>query len=145
MKKFNVIDINIAVLLAVAVCAGFILTGGEAEDGATKLITVEIQEKWEGFSENVVIGDKATDKIEKTELGVVTAVEVKPSERNTYDRDTGGIVHAVLPTYENVYVTIETDADTEVEVGKLVSVITKHFSGAGYVVDVKYSEGGDSE
>lgn len=143
MKKFNVIDIIIVVALVAAVCAGFILTGGsDGADGATKLITLEIPEKREGFSENVVIGDKAIDKVEKNELGVVTAVEVKPCEKNSYDRDNGGIVKTAIPMRENIYVTIETDADTEIEVGKSLSVITKHFSGAGYVVGVEYFEGG---
>ncbi len=143
MKKFNVIDIIIVVALVAAVCAGFLLTGGsDVADDATKLITVEIPEKREGFSENVVIGDKAIDKVEKNELGVVTAVEVKPCEKNSYDRDNGGIVKTAIPMRENVYVTIETDADTEIEVGKSLSVITKHFSGAGYVVGVECFEGG---
>lgn len=142
MKKFNVIDIIIVVALIAAICAGFLVAGGgESEDNAIKLITLEIPEKTEGFSENVVIGDKVTDKVEKNVLGVVTAVEVKPCEKNSYDRDNGGIVHTAIPMRENVYVTIETDADTEIEVGKSLSVITKHFAGAGYVVGVEY-EGG---
>ncbi len=142
MKKFNVIDIIIVIALIAAICAGFLVTGGgDANDGATKLITLEIPEKNEGFSENVVIGDKATDKVEKNVIGVVTAVEVKPCEKNSYDQDNGGIVHAFIPMRENVYVTIEADADTEIEVGKALSVITKHFAGAGYVVGVEY-EGG---
>lgn len=143
MKKFNVIDIIIVVVLLGAVCAGFLLGGGsKADDGKTKLITLEIPEKREGFSENVVIGDKATDKVEKKEIGIVTAVEVKPCEKNSYDRDNGGIVKTAIPMRENVYVTIETDADTEIEVGKSLSIITKHFAGAGYVVGIEYPDGG---
>lgn len=145
MKKFNVIDIIIVVVLIAAVCAGFIISGGKNKTDATKVITVEIAEKREGFSENIVIGDKVTDKIEKKELGVITGFEVKPCEKNSYDRVSGKTFIAVVPKRENIYVSIKADANAEIEVGKSVSVISKHFAGAGYVVGVEYNEGGEEE
>lgn len=143
-KKFNIIDILIVALVLIAVVGVALLkSGGTAvEESGKKLVTLEITEKHIGFSENVVIGDKVTEKVHKKQIGTVVGVEVASCEKNSYDRITGKPTVTIIPERENVYVTMEVAEDTEAYVGKVLSVITKHFAGSGYVTEVKDAEGG---
>lgn len=141
-KKFNAIDIIIAAVIIAAIAVCVILTGisgnsGTETDTGKKLVTLEIAEKHIGFGENVVIGDRVTEKVEKKQIGKVVGVEVKPCEKNSYDRATGKATVTVIPERENVYVKMELDQNAEVAVGKQLSIITKHFAGYGYVTEIK--------
>ena len=141
-KKFNAIDIIIALVIIAAVAACVVLSRASGRsDGnnssGKRLVTLEITEKHIGFGENVVIGDRVTEKVEKKQIGTVVGVEVKPCEKNSYDRETGEPTVTVIPERENVYVQMELDEDSGVAVGKLLSIITKHFAGYGYVIEVK--------
>lgn len=142
MKKINIIDILIIVVIVAGIAAvGLIKSSGTGTAAdAKKLVTLEITEKHEGFSENVVIGDTVTEKVEKNQIGVVVGVEATPCERNSYDRQTGEATVITIPERENVYVTMEVDADAEVAVGKTLSIITKHFTGSGYVTEITDAE-----
>ena len=138
-KRFNIIDVLIIILVLIAVAGvGIMRYAGKTSDAdeAKKQVTLEITEKFVGFSENVVIGDKVTEKVDNKQIGTVTGVRTIPAEKNSYDRETGEAVVTLIPERETVYVTIETDKDEEVAVGKLLSVVTKHFSGSGYVTEV---------
>lgn len=140
MKKFNIIDALIVVAIVAVIGGVFVLKniGGTTEEViGEKLVTLEILEKHEGFSENVVIGDKVIEKVEKKMLGTVESVSKKPSEKNSYDRVTGAAKTIIIPEREDVYVTIRADKNAEVAVGKQLSVITKHFTGHGYVTKVE--------
>ena len=139
-RKFNAIDIIIAavIIAAVAVCVVMSKSQVSSEaDVGKKIVTLEITEKHIGFGENVVVGDKVTEKVEKKQIGTVTGVEVKPCEKNSYDRVTGEPTVTVIPERENVYVTMELDSNAEVAVGKMLSIITKHFTGFGYVTEIQ--------
>ncbi len=143
MKKINIIDIIIVLVIVAAVAAAMLM---KIDDSTAivaqgkKIVVLELTEKHVGFSENVIIGDKVTEKVEKKEIGTVTGVETKPCERNSYNYITGKAVVADIPERENVYVTIGVDKSANVAVGKQLSVITKHFSGSGYVVGVSDAE-----
>ena len=141
MKKFNIIDALIIIAVVAVIGGVFALknTGGTTTEEVIgeKLVTLEILEKHEGFSENVVIGDKVIEKVEKKMLGTVESVSKKPSEKNSYDRVTGAPKTIIIPEREDVYVTIRADKNAEVAVGKQLSVITKHFAGHGYVTKVE--------
>lgn len=140
MKKFNILDILI-VLVLVCVVAGlmFFNKGGEVEVEEKKVVaTLEINEKPEGFHKNVVIGDAVTDKVKKSIIGTVTGVEAKECTMNGYNAKTGESVISSLPGKENVYVTMELSASSGAKVGEKMSIITKHFAGWGYIVDLEY-------
>ena len=142
-KKFNIIDILIAAAVVAVAVVGVFAGGGKQSDNtetAKKLVTLEITEKHIGFGENVTAGDKVTEKVDKKQIGEVIGAEVKPCEKNSYDRITGAPTVAVIPERENVYVTMRIDNDANVAVGKQLSIITKHFSGHGYVTEVRPEE-----
>lgn len=139
MKKFNIIDALIIIVIIAVIGGVFLLknSGNPAEKTVgEKLVTFEILEKFEGFSENVTVGDKVIEKVEKKPLGTVESVYKKPSEKNSYDRKTGEAKTVVIPEREDVYVTIRMPKDAEVAVGKQLSVLTKHFAGFGYVTEI---------
>lgn len=137
MKKLNVIDVIIlAVVIAAIAGVALLKTHSGKSEQTTKTVVLELMEKHEGFSENVVVGDKVIEKVKKTQIGEVTGVEVLPSEKNSYDRRTGEPMVINIPEREDVYVTMEISGDAEVYVGKTLSVVTKHFSGSGYVMAV---------
>ncbi len=139
MKKFNVLDIIIVLFLCV-VLAGllFINKGGEVEIEEAKVnVVLEITEKPEGFYKNVVIGDTVTDKVTKAQIGVVTGVTSDKCTLWGYNAVTGEGVESTLPGYENVYVEMELLKSSGAAVGDKLSIITKHFAGWGYVVELE--------
>ncbi|MBS7297589.1 MAG: DUF4330 family protein [Eubacteriales bacterium] len=139
MKKFNVIDaiILLVIVVAVALVGTVKLSGvGAGTEADTKIITLELAEKREDFAENVIVGDKVSDKIMNTVIGEVVDVKTRPCEKNGYNQETGAAVLVKVPERVDVFVTMEVDADAEIYVGKSLSVRTKHFAGSGYVVDV---------
>lgn len=138
MKKVNIIDIIILAVIVLAIAAVVVLKsdGGLDSEQSFKTVTLELAEKFEGFSENVVVGDAVTEKVKKVKIGTVTGVEAKPAEKNSYDRKTGEPTVVNIPECEDVYVTMKIDSEAEVYVGKQLSVITKHFTGSGFVVAV---------
>ncbi|MEE0943881.1 MAG: DUF4330 family protein [Clostridia bacterium] len=138
MKKFNIIDVIIVAVIILAVAAAVVLKSGGGSDMEknTKTVTLELVEKRVGFSKNVIVGDKVTEKVKKVQIGKITGVEARPAEKNSYDRITGEAAIINIPEREDVYVTMEIDGSAEVYVGKQLSVITKHFSGSGFVVAV---------
>ena len=143
-KKFNIIDVIIIAVIVVALAAVVVIKGkrpaAEETFSDKKIVTLEILEKRVGFSENVTIGDKVTEKVEKKQIGKVIGVSARPSEKNSFDRKSGEATVAKIPEREDVYVTMELDASAEVAVGKQLSIVTKNFSGHGYVTEI--TEGG---
>ncbi len=138
MKKLNIIDVIIVVVIIAGIAAvGLLKTGGDVAEDSTKRVTVELSEKREGFSENVVIGDSVIEKVKKERIGKVVGVEVKPCIKNSYDRLTGAAKLVTIPEREDVYVTIEVSAAADVAIGKHLSIITKHFTGAGYITEME--------
>ena len=106
MKRFNIIDVIIVVVILLAVAAAVVLKSGNGMEGElnTKTVTLELAEKRVGFSENVVVGDKVTEKVKKVQIGKVTGVEARPAEKNSYDRTTGEGTVINIPEREDVYV-----------------------------------------
>lgn len=138
MKRFNIIDVIVVAVIVAVIAAVAILKSADASntEQSTKTVVLELSEKREGFSLNVVPGDRVTEKVKKVQIGTITEVEARPTEKNSYDRETGKAKVITIPEREDVYVTMEVDGSAEVYVGKQLSVITKHFSGSGYVVAV---------
>ena len=145
MKKFNIIDIIILLLIVCAICGiGFVKQKkGSVDDIQQKyIVTLEIKEKNIGFSKNVVAGDVVIEKEKKVELGEVVDAYAKKCEVSSYDRNTGEPKISIVPGKEDVYVTMKLNKNDVIGVGKLLSVVTKHFAGHGYIVKVeKISEG----
>lgn len=138
MKRFNIIDVIVVVLMVAVIAAVAMLKSGNTSntEQSTKTVVLELAERKEGFSLNVVPGDRVTEKVKKVQIGTITDVEARPAEKNSYDRETGKAKAITIPEREDVYVTMQVDGLAEVYVGKQLSVITKHFSGSGYVVSV---------
>lgn len=143
MKKFNAIDVIIllVIIAAVALAGAVKLTGvSTREEKDTKIVTLELVEKREDFAANIIVGDKVTDKIMNTVIGEVVGVETRPCEKNGYNQETGEPIVIKVPERVDVFVSMEVDVDEEIYVGKSLSVLTKHFTGSGYVVDVAENE-----
>ncbi len=141
MKRFNIIDAVIVVVILAGIAAvGFLKFNGGSTEASKMLVTLELTEKYEGFSENVVIGDSVTEKVQNVQIGKVVGVEAKPCKKNSYDRVTGAPIEITVPEREDVYITMEVDQTQDVAVGKNLSVITKHFAGAGYVTGLEAAE-----
>lgn len=140
MKRFNIIDVIILLLIVCAICGiGFVKQKkGSVDDIQQKyIVTLEIKEKNIGFSKNVVAGDVVIEKEKKNELGTITGVYSKPAETSSYDRITGEAKTVTIPEREDVYVIMELNKNDAFGVGKKLSIVTKHFSGYGYVVGVE--------
>lgn len=139
-KRFNVIDILIIAVAVLAIAAVFFGTRRNAPDETQEgvvLVTMEIAETHEGLWRSVTVGDKVTEKVEKKEIGKISAVSVKPAQKASYDRRTGEPEIITLPEREDIYITMELDKGADVAVGKPLSIVTKHFAGHGYVTRIE--------
>ncbi|MBQ6893020.1 MAG: hypothetical protein IJN48_02335 [Clostridia bacterium] len=141
MKKINVVDLLIVLVLiaAVAVVAALGFSEKTVEEDKY-IITLELMEKRAGFSENVIVGDTVVERVQHLEIGVITDVYAIPCERTTYDRVTGEPLTVTIPEREDIYITMEIEDASTISVGKVLSIITKHFTGSGYVIGKEKAE-----
>lgn len=142
-KKFNLLDALIIVLVIVII-GGFVLYKTVLKRDSEKVqyayITIEITEMPVGFSENIVIGDTVTEKVQNEKIGTVTDFYTTECTKYAYNNEKGVGQFSVVPDMETEYVTVRVQKDADIAVGKMMSIYTKHFAGYGYTVDLRYEE-----
>lgn len=144
-KKFNIIDVLIiaVLILAAAGVALFKISGLISKDKNeedTKVIIFEMQERYEGFAEQIKVDEEVMELVDHDKLGTIEKVWKKPCVRNTFNRDNGETVNVIIPEREDVYIAIRVDEDADVSVGKGISVRTKQFTGRGYIIEIHEEE-----
>ena len=137
-KKFNALDVLIAVLIVV-VCAGGIFVVRQLmspADEGTKTIVVEVNDKKESFCDVLKKDDKVMDGVENVELGTIVDFEVKPAETDSISTLDGVISRTTVPERYDVKFVIEIPQSTEVQVGKMLWLETNFYKCSGYILEI---------
>lgn len=138
-KRFNIIDLIIALVIVAVVFAGAYAVKLMSADGntETKVITLEIKQQKESFCKVVKKDDVAYDGTTNTKLGKVVDFKIQPAESDCRSTKDGTIKKSVIPERYDIYIDIETPKDTDVQVGKQMWIETSVYKAGGYILGVK--------
>lgn len=136
----NLIDLLIVLAAALCVFAAYkiledrISVGGER---ASEVIVVEIKQKEDIFCRDIKQNVPIYDRTDNKQIGTLIEAQVKPSTSYTNSLIDGTVSEVSVPDRSDVLLTIALDTDTEMYVGKYISVNTKEFMGAGYIINME--------
>ncbi len=136
----NVVDLLIILVAAAIVVVGykFLSTAvTEPAEQKTQLVTMEIVKKRESFCQSIKIGDEVIEKVNNVPYGIVKAVSYKPAEEYSVSQVDGTVKLVQVPERFDATVVLEVPVTESVQVGKLLSLKAKHFTGSGYVLAVE--------
>lgn len=138
----NIVDLLILVFAFVVIAVGYKVLNAKIEPPAEKMqtVTMEITKKRESFCKSIKIGDEVIEKVNNVPYGVVKAVSYKPAKEYTVSQIDGQVKQVDVPERFDATVVLEVPATESVQVGKLLSLKAKHFSGSGYVLAVDVDE-----
>lgn len=136
----NLIDLLIVLAAVLCVFAAYkiledrISVGGER---ASEVIVVEIKQKEDIFCRDIKQNVPIYDRTDNKQIGTLIEAQVKPSTSYTNSLIDGTVSEVSVPDRSDVLLTIALDTDTEMYVGKYISVNTKEFMGAGYIINME--------
>lgn len=130
------------ILVLVLLVGGFFIwsqhkPGPAANNPATSAssvrYTIRIQRWREGTDNLIQIGDKITDNVKNFEMGQVVAVEKAPAMTQVLDHINGAFVQTEVEGYDDVLVTLESDASISQEAVQLSSGYTIRVGASAYI------------
>ena len=136
----NIIDLCIVLFVAVvaAVVVMFFSANTSTESQVTqKRIMIEVTAIEKDLCDAMVKDRKIFDKIQNKALGTLVDVKVEPSVEYNLSKDTGEHIESEVPNRYDAQLVINVSSDEELYVGKRMSVITKDFSAAGYIIELE--------
>lgn len=136
----NVIDLCIILFVAIvaAVCVKFFSVNAGI-DAKTKqsVIKIEVTAQEKDLCDAMKPGKNISDRIQNKQLGKLVDVEVKPCEEYNVSSETGEHIKSLIPDRYDAVLTIEASSTEDLYVGKRMSVETKDFVAAGYIIDIE--------
>ena len=157
--RFGLIDVIIILLVLAVIGAGLWFFFGSMifNDGYEAKITYEVRltEIKSEFTSRIQWGDSVYDSVYGELIGTVSKVRTEQYTEQVLDKSTGEFVNTVKSGYYNVYITIDATArysekehayyaaETEIKVGKAMSVRLQDFSGVGYCIALENAQKGE--
>lgn len=139
----NIIDLLIVLFAAVvaAVVIMFLSANSTINKAQTESkITIEVQAVEKDLCDTIKVDKKIYDRIQNKSLGTLVDVRVKPAEEYNISLLTGEHIKSAVPDRYNVELDINSLSSEELYVGKLMSVETKDFMAAGYIIKKETEE-----
>ncbi len=136
----NIIDLFILLFgaLVIAIVVMF-FSANSAMDGVVKQtkITIEVTAIEKDLCDVMRPHKNIFDRIQNKSLGRLVDVEIEPSEEYNISIETGEHVKSNVPDRYDAILTIEAESAEDLYVGKRMSVETKDFMAAGYIIDIE--------
>ena len=136
----NIIDLCIILFVAVvaAVVVMFFSANSNTEAQATqKRITIEVKAIEKDICDAMLKDKKIFDKVQNKALGTLVDVKIEPSVEYNLSKDTGEHIKSEVPNRFDAELVIDVSSNEELYVGKRMSVSTKDFTAAGYIIDLE--------
>lgn len=134
----NIIDLLI-ILFAAAVAAVVImfLSANSTINSQVQShkITIEVLAVEKDLCDAMKVDKKIFDRVQNKPLGTLVDVKIEPAVEYNISRETGEHVKSQLPERYNVKLDIEATSSEDLYVGKMMSVETKDFTAAGYIIE----------
>lgn len=136
----NIIDLCILVFgaLVIAVVVMF-FSANSTMDAAVKQtkITIEVTAIEKDLCDAMRPHKNIFDRIQNKSLGKLVDVKVEPSEEYNISTETGEHVKSKVPDRYDAELLIEAESAEDLYVGKRMSVETKDFTAAGYIIGIE--------
>ncbi len=139
----NIIDLLIVLFVAVvaAVVIMFLSANSTINKAQTEnKITIEVLAVEKDLCESMKVDKKIYDRVQNKSLGTLVDVRVKPAEEYNISLQTGEHIKSKVPERYNVELDINTVSSEDLYVGKIMSVETKDFTAAGYIIKKETKE-----
>lgn len=139
----NIIDLCI-ILFASLVAAVVImfLSNNSTITSATQnhRITIEVLAVEKDLCDAIEVNKKVYDRVQNKELGTLVDARIEPAVEYNISRETGEHVKSYVPDMYNVELDIDASSSEDLYVGKMMSVETKDFTAAGYIIKKESEE-----
>ena len=139
----NIIDLCI-ILFAAVVAAVVImfLSNNSTINNATKnhRITIEVLAVEKDLCDAIEVNKRVYDRVQNKPLGTLVDVRIEPAVEYNISRETGEHVKSYVPDMYNVELDIDATSSEDLYVGKMMSVETKDFTAAGYIIEKESEE-----
>ncbi len=139
----NIIDLCIILFAAlVAAVVIMFLSNNSTITNATQnhRITIEVQAVEKDLCNVMQPDRKVYDRVQNKELGTLVDVRIEPTVEYNISRETGEHVKSNVPDMYNVKLDIDASSSEDLYVGKMMSVETKDFTAAGYIIKKESEE-----
>ncbi len=133
----NIVDLCIVVFVAaVAFVAYTFLSNTVTNSAPTQKIsiTMELKNVEKELCDAIEVDKTVFDRVGNQKFGVLTDARIKPATEVVISKLDGTVTEVEVPERYNVELDMELTTDEEVYVGKSISIATKDFTGAGYVI-----------
>jgi len=144
----NFIDIALILVLAAVAAVAWFLSHQDAapsQDTVQRTYVLELTGLRSSYADYVHVGDTVTDNVKNYDMGIITAIEVRPATTNLFDKEAKVHRDEELPGKINLYLTIASDTvETEnqintasgytLRVGNWVSCTVGQLTATGYIV-----------
>lgn len=139
----NIVDLCI-ILFVIALAGGAygFLNNNITKSTPTQTynVTLELKQVEEDFTKTIIPGKTVFDKIQNKPFGTLKDVRIIPAQEYNVSLTDGTVTKAEVPQRYNAELDMELVTDTEIFVGKNLSIATKDFTGAGYVIKMEKVE-----
>lgn len=139
----NLIDLLIIMFAAVvaAVVMMFLSANSTINKAQTEnKITIEVRAVDKNLCDAIEVDKKIYDRVQNKSLGTLVDVRVQPAVEYNISRETGEHVKSSVPDKYNVELDINAVSSEDLYVGKMMSVETKDFTAAGYIIKKETKE-----
>lgn len=145
-KLFGIVNIiDLCIVLFVAVVAAVVVMFFSAnqtidQQSTQKRITIEVTAIQKDICDAMLKDKKIFDKVQNKALGTLVDVKIEPSVEYNLSKDTGEHLESEVPDRFDAELVIDVSSDEELYVGKRMSVSTKDFTAAGYIIELERIE-----
>ncbi len=145
-RLFGVLNIiDLLIILFAAVVASVVIMFLSANSTINKAqtenkITIEVLAVEKDLCDAMKVDKKIYDRVQNKSLGTLVDVRVKPAEEYNISLQTGEHIKSAVPNRYNVELDINTVSSEDLYVGKIMSVETKDFTAAGYIIKKETKE-----
>ena len=153
MKKFNIFDIIILIVVACLCLVGYSVFEGKRDNeninaGQTVEFTVELKKCEKSVIDAISEGDTIYASLKGCYYGTVSGVEYKPATELVMDAQNGKFVNSSYEGLYDAYISISGEAQSvsdqhimmgnqKIKVGLQSFLKSSKYVGTGYIVDVE--------
>lgn len=142
--KISIVDLFIVVFIIAAAGGSYAFLKkniNESKATQTYNIVLEYRGVDEDFCESIVPGKTIYERVQNLPIGTLKDVEITPDEEYAISSLDGSSIKQRVPGKCDAKLYLEVTTDADMYVGKYLSIGTKDFTGAGYIISVEKVEG----
>lgn len=139
----NIVDILIIVFAAAVVGGAYVFMKNnitKSTPTTTYNVTLELKNVEKDFCDSIIPGKTVMDRVQNKPFGTLNDVRIEPSVEYNVSSIDGTVSRVDVPERYNAELDMEITVDSEIYVGKYLSIATKDFTGAGYVIKSEKAE-----